>query len=284
MSARPSKLTESKIARWHAEGRGKGEGKDYKPWLTHQDVPSSGWKQRPTSTLHRQIVPLFSKQEMAAFLLFDFSRFTTDIRAQFPLDRETTRVIAADLGIDHPRDPHTKIDIVMTTDLVVTEMRDGQKILRPISCKLNSGLSTFNDLEHAQIEKEYWLRQNNHQFQFFTETTMSASLQQNLFVLSAMRFENEQPEPYTNYFTNLCDRLVSEIRDSVSESPLIEFCAMYEQRQGLANNSAINAARFLMWHQTLKTDLQLPYLDTHPVNLIAEKTNKSLGEHHHGIC
>ncbi|WP_224752589.1 hypothetical protein [Metabacillus arenae] len=42
MSKRTNGWTEEKIARYYAEGRGKGELASYKPWLTIQNVPSSG--------------------------------------------------------------------------------------------------------------------------------------------------------------------------------------------------------------------------------------------------
>jgi hypothetical protein len=38
--------TEEKIKKWIADGRGQGEGKDYKPWLNIQDVASMGYATR----------------------------------------------------------------------------------------------------------------------------------------------------------------------------------------------------------------------------------------------
>lgn len=40
MSRRRYEIDESKIERFLKEGRGRGEGVDYSPWLTIQDVPS----------------------------------------------------------------------------------------------------------------------------------------------------------------------------------------------------------------------------------------------------
>ena len=34
--------TQAKFERYVKEGRGKGRGKDYKPWITIQDFPSVG--------------------------------------------------------------------------------------------------------------------------------------------------------------------------------------------------------------------------------------------------
>jgi hypothetical protein len=42
MAKRKRKMDESVIERRIKEGRGQGRGKDYKPWLVVQDVPSTG--------------------------------------------------------------------------------------------------------------------------------------------------------------------------------------------------------------------------------------------------
>lgn len=42
MEKRQRGMTKNKIEKWIKEGRGKGGGIDYKPWLLVQDVPSDG--------------------------------------------------------------------------------------------------------------------------------------------------------------------------------------------------------------------------------------------------
>jgi len=42
MAKRKIDWDENKLKKWIQEGRGQGEGKDYKPWLTVQDFPSKG--------------------------------------------------------------------------------------------------------------------------------------------------------------------------------------------------------------------------------------------------
>ncbi|WP_100486384.1 hypothetical protein [Sporolactobacillus pectinivorans] len=42
MPKRANHWTEDKIARYCAEGQGSGKLTDYKPWLTIQNIPSSG--------------------------------------------------------------------------------------------------------------------------------------------------------------------------------------------------------------------------------------------------
>ena len=42
VSKRNTNWNEDKLNRWIKEGRGQGEGKDYKPWITVTDFPSQG--------------------------------------------------------------------------------------------------------------------------------------------------------------------------------------------------------------------------------------------------
>ena len=54
------------------------------------------------------------------FFLLDWSDSVTDIREQFPLDRDETRQIAAAMGVKHPADSASQTDIVMTTDFMIS--------------------------------------------------------------------------------------------------------------------------------------------------------------------
>lgn len=89
MANRKNSWTEDKIARYYKEGRGSGELAHYKPWLTVQNVPSSGrahrvkgWK---TSRVHQLLFDL----ERNYFYLLEWAN---DVIEQFPLDREITKV------------------------------------------------------------------------------------------------------------------------------------------------------------------------------------------------
>ena len=82
---------EAKIARFLKEGRGAGRGPSYKPWLTIQDVPSHGRSHRFVGRVTGRLHHLLSDLEYRTLLIYDWSRIVTDIREQFPLDRDDTR-------------------------------------------------------------------------------------------------------------------------------------------------------------------------------------------------
>lgn len=119
MAKRRYGFDDDKLARFLKEGRGQGYGQSYRPWLTIQDVSSLGRSSRIRGRKTAREHHLLSDMETALFLLLDWSDSVTDIREQFPLDRDETRRIATEMGVRHPADAQSKTDIVMTTDFVV---------------------------------------------------------------------------------------------------------------------------------------------------------------------
>jgi len=110
-------LSEKLIKQRIKDGRGQGYGEKYQPWLRVQDVPSDGRSHRIFSHKTKRIHHLLSDLELATFLLFDWSESVLDIREQFPLIRDDTRIIAQREGIKHPS--AQGVDLVMTTDFLI---------------------------------------------------------------------------------------------------------------------------------------------------------------------
>jgi hypothetical protein len=90
MGRRRTSFDEAKIARFLKEGRGAGRGSEYKPWLTTQDVPSSGREHRVFCRKTDRIHHLLSDGEWRLFLHLEWCDGVQDIREQFPLNRDET--------------------------------------------------------------------------------------------------------------------------------------------------------------------------------------------------
>src|SRR5690606_24585330 len=147
---------EAKIARFLKEGRGQGEGKSYKPWLMVRDVPSLGRSTRIASWTVGREHHLLSDLETRYFYLLDWTDDVTDIREQYPLPRDVTVEIAERLGIRHPRDLQSKVDIVVTTDFLVSK-RTAQGVLTLArAIKPAAQLDDARVIEKLQIERSYW--------------------------------------------------------------------------------------------------------------------------------
>ncbi|MFZ6849041.1 TnsA endonuclease N-terminal domain-containing protein [Undibacterium sp. RuRC25W] len=156
MAKRRYGFDEDKIVRFLKEGRGQGSGASYHPWLTLQEVSSLGRSSRIHSRKTGREHHLLSDIETAVFLLLDWSDSVTDIREQFPLDRNETRRIAAEMGVRHPIDTHSQTDIVMTTDFLIDMRTLSGIILIPRSVKPASELDNDRTLEKQEIERRYW--------------------------------------------------------------------------------------------------------------------------------
>ena len=155
----PYVLTESRIEAWVREGRGQGSGADYRPWLTVRNVKSRGRKHRMRGILHDRILHLMSDLERNAVLHFETKSQVVDIREQVPLDREITRAITKSMGVQHPMDPASKVEIIMTTDLLVTfRLADGRLVSRAFSVKPAKDLLDTRVKEKQEIERRYWQR------------------------------------------------------------------------------------------------------------------------------
>jgi hypothetical protein len=205
-------LDEARIARRLKEGRGQGHKADYKPWLTIHDVSSRGLSVRmlgrKTDRLHHL---LSGNLEQAAFLDFDWADEVVDIREQFPLDRDETRSIAVDMGIPHPRDVKTQIDIVMTTDFVL-DVQSGSKLLIVAwAIKPEDQLNSARVLEKLEIERRYWERRRVN-WRIATEREMPFQRAQNLRYFNEMRSLEGIEAPHPNYWPDRCKQFLSMIK------------------------------------------------------------------------
>lgn len=142
------------------EGRGQGEGKNYKPWITVRDFGSRGLKTRIKGIKTGRTHHLLSKLELQAFFCFDWCQTVTDIKEQYPLDLKETLAISQLLIIKHPKIPATNEASVMTTDFLVS-IWDGFEVTKiAINTKYAKELNRKRVIEKLEIERDYWKRRN----------------------------------------------------------------------------------------------------------------------------
>jgi hypothetical protein len=159
VSRRKYTIDEKRATKFVKEGRGQGEGAEYKPWLTIQDVPSCGRSHRVRGNSTGRIHHLLSDIEYDLFLLLDWQTSTVDLREQFPLDRDATLDIAGRLHVRHPRAVPTAEPMVMTTDLV-QDLRVGNGVeTRAYAVKTAKDLEKPRVLQKLEIEWRYWQEQ-----------------------------------------------------------------------------------------------------------------------------
>lgn len=157
MAKRKREISEAKIEKWEKQGRGMGNGSEYKPWLNIHDVPSLGRSSRIIGWKSKRIHHFLSDLETNYFLLLEWSDKVVDIREQISLRTiEETIQIAEELNIKHPTDPKTKNLIVMTTDFLITIKDKDRNIDIARTCKYAKDLDDYRTIEKLEIERRYW--------------------------------------------------------------------------------------------------------------------------------
>lgn len=150
---------EKKVQQYIAEGRGRGSGANYIPWLKYQDLSSIGRSHRPRGTKTGRVHHFFSDGEWKCFLTLEVDPSVSDIREQFPLDRIATWRLALEMGLKHP----TTTDgtpYVMTIDFMVTRRIGDRFVNQPLTFKYDPVMLTPREKELIAIQHRFFEQHN----------------------------------------------------------------------------------------------------------------------------
>jgi hypothetical protein len=252
---RRTSFDEAKIARFLKEGRGAGRGAEYKPWLTTQDVPSSGREHRVFSRKTGRIHHLLSDGEWRLFLHLEWCDAVQDIREQFPLDRHETERIAEQLGVRHPQDIQTKVRLVMTTDFVVDVVRAGKLVTEALSFKPSDELEKPRTLEKLQLERSYWEFQGV-SWRIVTERDLHMVLVRNLEWVRTPAYEYQE-QPWDGYDEDVGNHVLRAIA-AAPDLSLGTFCSRTDERLSIASGTTLMVVRTLLAAKRIRTDMSVP--------------------------
>lgn len=162
-------------------GRGRGAGRDYQPYIRTQEFRSVARRHRIKGVTTGRLHHLMSDLETNVFRIYDWSPTVVDIWEQYSLDLEETLVIAKFLNIPHPTIPKTKQSIVMTTDFVISVKKPYQSspTLYVRTVKWVSALYKPRTLEKFEIERLYFQRRGI-DWGIITERDFNFTLAKNL--------------------------------------------------------------------------------------------------------
>lgn len=177
---RKRQWTQAKFDRYVKEGRGQGEGKNYKPWLTVRDVSSQGRSSRVTSWKTGRVHHFLSDNETNLFYLFEWSDEIVDIKEQFPLLKlDLAMEIADEMGRSYPRDPETDVPYILTTDFMLTVKRDGKLVQVARTVKETKELDDDLIAARLELERRYYLVEKT-DWDVLTEKSYSKLLTENV--------------------------------------------------------------------------------------------------------
>lgn len=255
------------IERRIAQGRGSGEGEQYRPWLYVHEVSSRGRSHKiPGVKIHRTH-HLLSDLEAHFLRLAEFSQRVTDIREQFPLlPYGTTSDIASQLDIRHPRDPGANVDKVMTTDVLLTFAAAPPQPSRLVAFDLKYAkeLSDYRSLEKLEIARRFWRERNTPWF-LVTERDLPKVLCANLNWLwtGAKIDEHLQDRALQDVFV---DELLARNRSELSLGEVINEAAA---KLDIPSGDGCFLFKHLAWTHVIELDLMSPIKLRQPLKKLA---------------
>jgi hypothetical protein len=161
MAKRKYRMTIQKYKRYLKQGRGRGQGKSYRAWLTIHDFSSRGNSHRLFSWKTQRIIHLFSDLELALFYLLEINQAVWDICEQFPLlpPAEIMRIVRECSSAWYERlgkleSEHNFIYVPTSDFRVSVHGRTGKHDL-VFTVKPAAHLTPHQQLKF-EVEKRYW--------------------------------------------------------------------------------------------------------------------------------
>ncbi|URZ04695.1 TnsA endonuclease N-terminal domain-containing protein [Clostridium felsineum] len=244
------------IERMLKEGYGSGVGKEYKPWIKIQDVPSLGRVTRVKGMKTNRQHELLSDMERNYFYILEFSDKVIDIREQYPLlPIEDTILISEELGIKHPKNPETGENIVMTTDFLITiGTEDGSKELAR-TIKAKDDLLNKRIIEKFEIERVFWQRRNI-DWGIVTEQEINKVLAHNISFTQAYKDISK--------VDSFCELEAVEIKDLIyeflrrildSEKSMRAICLQFDEDMSLEKGSSLSIFKYLIINKIIEINM-----------------------------
>lgn len=258
-------VTEKRIQQWVKEGRGQGAGPNYKAWLRVSDVPSIGMSHRVFCEITKRMYHLLSYLEYAAFLMARADSSVVEIREGYPLERSRTREIAKRIRVAHPRYPGTKVDTVMTSDLLLTRRHpDGERYegwsVKPLE-KLDDG----RVCEKLFIEGTYY-DDAGRPFNIVSEDQIPQLFLRNFERMRAAWNLEKHPNWNPHQARQFQATMLSFIPNQ-GDLPYEAFCRAFDRTYEFERGDAHYLFTNLMAHGIVTVDMNIPWSVEFPLTM-----------------
>lgn len=259
--------TEERIARLYKEGRGDGTGTSYRPFLEVSDLSSKGVSRQVLGRKTGRVHHLFSNVEYQFFLMLEWCHDVIDIQEQYPLPRDVTLAIATQGRLSHPYYPGTKVATVMTIDMVVTRLFEGQKVYEAYDIKRTDEAENYRSIEKLEITRAA-CKELNIPHRIVFHSMLPEQKIRNIEWILAAQVQDTMDAREQSLQADHTARLLQVLGQERKEKTLRQCCDAYDVSFGLAPGSALRFARVLMYERALKPNLAL-----------ADLTNATLREY-----
>lgn len=269
---------ETKYNRFIREGRGKGVGEGYKPWLTVHDVPSIGIASKHPGWKSNRLHHLLSHNELHCLLIYEWLDSVIDIREQYPMDLNTTLKIAEEAGIKHPVNRESKFPYVMTTDFMITILKDGKEVNVVRTVKPYKELEKRRVIELFEIERCYW-QLYNVDWGIVTDKDLPKTLYQNIdWVYSDYRLESTGNLTIEDKIL-LCEILKDRLENSNGKVAYI--ARNFDKEQNLEPGTGLSLFKHLVAIKEIKMDMMSSLCTTFTTDSIIEIIYKDKRRYEH---
>ena len=253
MPIRHHKTTDKWIEKKKKQGDGQGDGSDYRPWVRVGDFGSRGRMHR-IAGVDARIHHFMSDLERDYYYWLLWNDHVVDIKEQYPLSLDETRKIAEELGVRHPSDPATKHPIVMTTDFLISDSRNGGDYQVARAVKYSKDLGGKRTREKLEIEKRYWNNQGV-EWGIVTEKSFNRTASKNIMFL--MDYYNGTEDDIGSEI--LLD-LVEHLLDS-KNARIGDICAAMDAEIGLQTGETLKCFYNLASHKVIPVNIEVCWQD-----------------------
>lgn len=239
------------------EGRGTGEGSEYKPWIKIQDVPPKGRATRLKGIKTKRQHEFLSDMERNYFYFLEYSSDVIDIREQYPLlPIGDTISIAEELGVEHPKNPKTGEFIVLTTDFLVTTYINSKAKSIARTIKSKDDLVNKRVIEKFEIERVYW-RKKEIDWGIVTEFEIDKVVANNIAFIHGYRDLRSIDSFNELTLAEIQDLVYEFIKRVIDENRSVrEICTEFDDDMMLEIGTGISIFKYLLINKIIEIDLK----------------------------
>jgi hypothetical protein len=235
------------------QGRGLGDGSDYRPFIQTPDYSSFGRRSRIFSPFDHNIAHTMSNPEKYFFWELVWRDDIKTIQSQYPLPVEKTLEIAQRHDLQHPWDQKSNEPRFLTIDfLALTTIEQTHEILVGYDVESEASLAQTSTIHQLEIKRRC-LAELGMKQEIVTDHETSEELAFNVEWVSYGRELDDVPGLDLNVVRQLEPVLYSLV--STSSTPLSYLALSLDGRCGLAEGTCLAMVRFLIWHRIWQIDI-----------------------------
>lgn len=267
--------SEVKIKKWIAEGRGQGEGPNYKPWLEIQDVASKGYSTRDLGWKTNRVHHFLSDIELNYFYTLEWSPYVIDIREQYPLlPIARTVEIAERIGVEHPRENGKNGPLkVITTDfyLIVRTDKGLKTVVRSIKPVNNLN---YRELEKFEIERIFFQENGITDWGIVTDSDIPTNFIRNMEWLYDCKTLNNRSNIDSKNIQKFEPQLYHAVRNENLD--LSSLSLKYDEKFGLEYGSCLFIIKHLLANKIWQTNITTKVINpSEKIDIFDKPLNKT---------